>query len=137
MNHIDLLPNTTGHPAGLNCPAFNQKSNDMKNLYFTAMAQHLTGRTSATPSVGKTDTNQTKQSSWRLGAARLLMSLILLLVMQGMTWGQTSWFSPSSNPTNNSVTDPTFVYSSDNTRAQLNSSGDYADYGNFSISIPT
>ena len=35
-------------------------------------------------------TVQTTKNSWHKGVARLLMSIVLLLIMQGMAWGQTA-----------------------------------------------
>lgn len=68
----------------------------------------------------------------------LIIALTFLLI-SNKGWAQTNtgWLSPSTNPYNNSVTNPTNVYTSDNARATFNSTDDIADYGGFSITIPT
>lgn len=81
-----------------------KKPNTMKNLYLTQTAQLLTGRTNETTrGTAQTGAGDPPKNSLRLNAARILVSLILLLVMQGMAWGQTAG---PSNSTSNSQTSP-------------------------------
>ncbi|MGG7034984.1 MAG: PKD-like domain-containing protein [Flavobacterium sp.] len=73
----------------------------------------------------------------RLNHGFLSQVFILFILLSGsLAWGQdTGWLNPTTNPLNNGVSNPTNVYSSNNSRATFES-GDYSDYGGFSVSIP-
>lgn len=64
----------------------------------------------------------------------LWLSFMLLVLLPGFALGaDTGWLSPSTNPANSGVANPTNVYSSNNVRANYDNGGDNAQYGNFSI----
>lgn len=66
-----------------------------------------------------------------------LFCFVLLIILPELSKGDdTGWLSPSTNPYNNNVSNPTRVYSSDNSRARFDSTNDIADFGGFNIAIP-
>ncbi len=98
------VPSNTTQAHQLTRPqsVINSKPNYMKTLYFNQMTQQLTGRTTETKPLFATghDTDKTPKNSLRQNAARILISLILLLVMQGMALADNATWSLNSSPGN-------------------------------------
>jgi hypothetical protein len=66
-----------------------------------------------------------------------LLCFVLLIILPELSKGDdTGWLSPSTNPYSINVTNPTRVYSSDNSRSRFDSTNDIADFGGFNIVIP-
>src|SRR5690606_2519151 len=81
------------------------KTNNMKNLNFLYSVQtslNETTRTSRCNSTAKTV--QTRKNSTRLKTAWLMMSIILLMFLPGMAWGQIASATWSLNSNGNSST---------------------------------
>lgn len=68
-----------------------------------------------------------------------LVNILFIVVGFNLASAQsnTGWLSPTTNPYNANVTNPTNAYASDGSFATFSSTNDVADYGGFGITIPS
>lgn len=112
----------------------------MKNFYLPKDARLLTGNKATTRCTENTEraTTQLCTVPKHSTALRLFISLVLLIMIHGIAWGaDTGWLSPTITKAENSVSNQDNVFTSNDQRATWNGGDDWADYGDFSISIPT
>ena len=85
---------SSGDSARSSCDEINTKTNHIMRTLYLQQTENRLSEQMFGPSLCENTANvatvQTNKNSLRTGAARLLMSFILLLFLQGMAWGQTA-----------------------------------------------